>query len=257
MSLLALISIHFSQLTAASILLKPLSSTLSIISVGLLMKVTALFLFLSISVRPLTLLITIYSWHGSITVLAYVVTFFHGLTHTSLTGLSSSALAVFPRRTHIARAECLKAPSSGQSSSISTLHLLPLSLNRTTPVSNNTQTIHSSILLYPLKAFLKVYFLSKIVFLTLGHGSVTTVLPSTQIKLTQFFSALAINSVLYPLSHMSMLQVPRYSCQKKLKFLEQHSISSSLFMIMSIQYVVLPSITCALSVTFGQLSLRI
>ena len=41
-----------------------------------------------------------------------------------------------------------RAPSSGQSSSISTLHLSPPSLNRTIPVSNNTQTIHSSILLY-------------------------------------------------------------------------------------------------------------
>ena len=30
---------------------------------------------------PSTLLITIYSWHGSITALAYVVTFFRGLTH--------------------------------------------------------------------------------------------------------------------------------------------------------------------------------
>ena len=44
---------------------------------------------------------------------------------------------------------------------------------------------------------------------------------------------------------------------KKVKFLEQHLISSSLFRIMSIQYVVFPSITCALSVTCGQLLLKI
>ena len=124
-------------------------------------------------------------------------------------------------------------------------------------VQHSSATIRSFISLSPLKAFLKVCFLSKIVFLTFGPGSVITVSLSTQIKLTQFSLALAINSVLYLLSHMSMLQAPRYSYQKKWKFLEQHSISSSLFRIMSTQYVVLPSITCALSVTFGQLLLKI
>ena len=213
-SLLALISIHFNPLTAASTLLKLLSSSLSIIFVGLLMKVTALFLFLSILVRPSTLLITIYSWHGLITASEFVATFYHGSTHISPTGLNLYALAVFPQRTHLAPAECLKAPFLGQSFSIFILHPLPLSLNRTTLVSNNTQTIHSFISLSPLKAFLKVCFLSKIVFLTFGPGSVITVSLSTQIKLTQFSLALAINSVLYLLSLMSMLQAPRYSYKK-------------------------------------------
>ena len=113
------------------------------------MKITALFLFLLISEQPSTLLITIYSWHDSITALAYVVNFYHGLTNVSLTGLNSSALADFPQRTHLAPAKCLKAPFLGQSSLIFILHPSHLSLNRTTPVSNNMQTIHSFILLSP------------------------------------------------------------------------------------------------------------
>ena len=106
-----------------------------------------------------------------------------------------------------------QAPFLGQSSSIFVLHLSHLPVNRTTPVGNNMQTIHSFILLSPLKAFLKVYFLSKIVFLTFGPGSVITVWLLTQMKLTRFSSALAINSVLYPLSHVDVagtsVQLPK------------------------------------------------
>jgi hypothetical protein len=81
-----------------------------------------------------------------------VATFYRRLTHTSLTGLNFSTLAVSPSTTHIAPVECLTAPFLGQSCSLFILHPSPLSLNCTTSARNNMQTIHSFILLSLLRA---------------------------------------------------------------------------------------------------------
>jgi hypothetical protein len=156
--------------------------------VSLLMKVTAHFSSLLISVRPFTLLITIHSFHGSITASAYVATFYRGLTYTSLTGLNSSAFAVYPPTKRLALVECVKAPLLGQSC---TLRPSPLSLNHTTPASNNMQTIHSFILLSfcsePFSLSLSLSLsVSKVVLLTIGPGFAIKVWPSTQIKRARF-----------------------------------------------------------------------
>ena len=190
------------------------------------MKVTAHFSSLLISVRPFTLLITIHSFHGSITASAYVATFYRGLTYTSLTGLNSSAFAVYPPTKRLALVECVKAPLLGQSCSIFTLRPSPLSLNHTTPPSNNMQTIHSFIL---LSFCSEPFSLSLSLSLSLCLESCLThhrawfchkslaLNPDKTGAVLAISSALAINSIFYPLSHMSMLLVPRYIFRKKVK----------------------------------------
>ena len=109
--------------------------TFIIFIIGLPMKVTALFLFLVIWVRPSTLLITINSWHSSITASAYAVTFYRGLTVTDRSQFVR--IDRFSPQEHILH---LRSASRLRSWANTVQYLYftqsPLSLNRTTPVNN-------------------------------------------------------------------------------------------------------------------------
>jgi len=177
------------------------------------MKVTALFSFHSISVRPLTLLMA-----GLKTASAFVVTFFIDWL------IYYWQVSICPHWPFFLKEYILH------------LHLKVILFYIYNSAIASIAEQHPSATICRRCTALCCTRCWVLIFLTFGPGYVIKVWLSTQIKLTRFSSALAINSVVYPLSHMSMLQAPQYSCQKKWKFLEQHSTSSSIFLTKNKKY---------------------
>jgi len=176
-----------------------------------------------------------------------------------MTGLNSSALAVFPQRIHPETAQCLKAPF------LFNINTSPITFIAESQKSHQQKNADDTQRFIALSAHSLPQSLlpGKIVFLTFVPGSIITVWLSTQIKLKRFSSALAINLVLYPLSHISYCR-HLGTAVKKVKFLgatltQQLTLQDHVntvcgaffyhllyFRIMLTQYVVLPSITSTL-----------